>query len=192
MSRNTLWATRHEGTRMSSSIAQRAQVIRARLVEDAAVRWLAIVGTALLLMATVFAILAFTQQSRAASLADELRQKDAALTAAADELDGLREDVAKYEPVYLQSKRLDDRETAVSARENALTAREKEADASEASLTTRETAVQDRERKAAENANASDWWVQEVRECLARSGANRVATVTEGSLVGRDTTCYTQ
>lgn len=177
---------------MSSSIPQKARAVRDRLNEDATLRRVTLVALISVVLAVAMAIFAFTQQARAGQLSAEVDQQEASLATSADELHSLRADVSKYEAAYLQSKRLDDREAAVSSRENALTARENEVKAAEAGLDTRQAEVQDRERRAAESLNASDWWVEQVRECLARSGSNRVATVTEGTLLGRDTTCYTQ
>lgn len=177
---------------MQIPFTQKLHVARERIVADPVLRWVVIAAISLLLLTVILGALAGYHQARSSALSGELVQKNAALEQVSDEAAALRRKVEQYEPVYLQSKRLDDREATVTAREAAVSDRESKADATKASLDTREAAVQDRERKAAENANATDWWVPQVRECLSRSGDNRVATVTEGRLLGRDTTCYTQ
>lgn len=108
-----------------------------------------------------------------------------------DKVSSLEDDVRIYRPAYDKSKSLDRLAVDLSNREAAVQKRETDADATSKKLDEREAAVQAREAAASANANASDWWVGKVRDCLARSGQSRIATITESSLIGRDSTCYT-
>lgn len=76
----------------------------------------------------------------------------------------------------------------VEAREERVEVREAELATREAAATELETSVKEREDAAAELARSSDWWIEQVRECLARPGSYRMASATEGSL-GRDVSC---
>lgn len=80
--------------------------------------------------------------------------------------------------VEARAAAITDQETAIAAREAELTARDAE-------LTAREQAIKATEEDLASN---TDWWIDRVRECLARPGSYRMASATEGTL-GREVSC---
>lgn len=147
-------------------------------------------GAVVLLAATtvVFISLNAVNYSAATSAQTE-REKLAVqvedLTRTKEQLNGK---VSQYKPAFDKANQLKTQESDLSAREAAVSTRETDAAAKEADVASREQAVQAREDAATANRNAGDWWVNGVRECLARPGSYRMASATEGSL-GRDVSC---
>lgn len=169
-----------------------ARTVQERLKDDAALRWTAIVAAFLLVLVFVCGVLTFVHQARASDVSKQLESTREEAETLKRDSELLKGDVAKYQPAYLQLQRTQSQKTLLDSREADIDDRQAEVEAAEKGLETREASVKAREDAATANANAGDWWVGKVRECLARSASNRVATVTEGSLIGRDTTCYTQ
>lgn len=101
-----------------------------------------------------------------------------------DELEQTSEKLVKARDDLKPERDLKVREAAVESAETSLVERE----AAVADVVEREAAVKAREDAAAENARSGDWWIPQVRECLARPGGYRMASATEGSL-GRDVSC---
>lgn len=113
-----------------------------------------------------------TLKDNVASLKSDLSSVQDQLTDAQDELTPQRE--------------LADREVKVKQGEDDLAAKQDAAAKREADVTARESAVQARED--AISAKPGDWWAGEVRECLARKGSYRMASVSAGGL-GNNVSC---
>ncbi len=130
------------------------------------------------LTSLVFAPRLMSANEYADGIEQELERAETGLSAAQSGRDAAEE---RYEQLEEEMRGAGDE---LAEREAALEAAEATLAEDKAEVESRESAVFDRE-------SAADWWILQVRECLARSGADRVATVTEGNLIGRDITCYT-
>lgn len=163
----------------------------AKLKNDRTVQVFAAACLVLLLGAMGAAAYAVVSAQDSASSRSAFAEQGQDLAAAQARITELEGTVEQYKPAYLDARKNESKRSELASKESTLAAREKETAEATSKLDEREAAVKAREDAARANANASDWWIDKVRECLARPGQSRIASITESSLIGRDSSCYT-
>ncbi|MEV7692481.1 hypothetical protein AB0N73_04020 [Microbacterium sp. NPDC089189] len=116
---------------------------------------------------------------------DTLQSSAAALNS---DIVDLEAEVERYKPAWIDSQRVEARTKALEIRSADVAQMEADMVTATAELDAREGSLKAREDAIAALANSTDWWIEQIRECLARPGSYRMASATEGAL-GRDVSC---
>lgn len=137
----------------------------------------------------VVGVLLLTGCGADASEVDALRSQIATLTSQRDDARNALQPQNELTEREAEIKR---EEQSLTSRENDLNVLQDQIDEAAAEVDAREAAVKKREKavERAELRNDEDW-IQDVRQCLARDGDYKSASITWTDFSGADFSCYT-